>query len=54
LQISYTYDLPDIGKHNGARALGWFVDNGQFSGITPGQSGAPLNPGCGSMPGSVG
>jgi hypothetical protein len=54
LQVSYSYDLPDLGKHYGVAPLGWFVDNWQFSGITSVQSGAPFNPGCGLTSGSKG
>jgi hypothetical protein len=54
LQVSYSYDLPDLGKRYGVAPLGWFVDNWQFSGITSVQSGAPFNPGCGLTSGSKG
>ncbi len=54
LQISYSYDLPNVAKKLGWKAVGYVTDNWQFSGITSSASGSPTNPSCGLTSGSAG
>ncbi|HVY93393.1 MAG TPA: hypothetical protein VHA14_11610, partial [Bryobacteraceae bacterium] len=47
LQVSHTYDIPNVGKYFAFKPVGAVLGNWEFSGITEVQSGAPSNPGCG-------
>jgi hypothetical protein len=53
LQISYSYDLPGVGKKLGVKGLGYVIDHWQLSGITSVQSGIPYSPSCGLTTGSA-
>jgi hypothetical protein len=52
LAISYSYDLPNLGKRFNSKLLGIITDNYTLSGITLAQSGPPITPGCGSSTGA--
>jgi len=54
VQISYSYDLPDIAKRMGVKGLGYITDHWQISGITSSASGSPTNPSCGLTSGAAG
>ena len=45
LQISYSYDIPDLGRRLNSKVLGAVVDRWTLSGITSIQTGFPFNPG---------
>jgi hypothetical protein len=45
LGLSYTYEIPSLGKKLNSKLLGVFVDRWTLSGIAGMQSGAPFNPG---------
>ena len=45
LQISYSYDIPNLGRRANSKVLGAFVDRWTLSGITSIQTGFPFNPG---------
>jgi hypothetical protein len=44
LGISYTYDLPKLGKRSGSRLLGAIVDGWELSGIITAQTGSLFTP----------
>ncbi len=45
LQVSWAYDIPNLGRKLNSKVLGAFVDHWTLSGILSVQSGAPFNPG---------
>jgi len=54
LQINYTYEIPDVARKLGVRALSVVTGHWQLSGIISSTSGFPYNPGCGLTAGSKG
>ncbi|HVW09821.1 MAG TPA: hypothetical protein VHC90_14630, partial [Bryobacteraceae bacterium] len=54
LQVSYTYDIPNVGKYFAWKPVGAILGDWEFSGITSMISGAPFNPGCSLTSGSKG
>jgi hypothetical protein len=44
LSVTYSYDVPGLGKRLNSKFLGAFVDNWTFSGITQYISGSPYSP----------
>lgn len=42
---NYIYEVPNLGKRLNMKALGWFTDNWQISGITSFITGSPFTPG---------
>jgi hypothetical protein len=52
MSINYAWDLPGLGKRTGMKALGWFTDNWQLSGITTFATGTPFTPGFSTSDGA--
>ena len=53
LQVSFAYEIPNLGKKTGVKALGAVTDHWQLSGIVSSLSGALYNPGCSLTSGST-
>jgi hypothetical protein len=53
LQVSYSYQIPQLGKMLRSKVVGAFTDRWTLSGVTMVQSGAPYNPTCGYSSGTL-
>ncbi len=50
LSVSYSYEIPNLGKRLNSKFLGAFTDHWTLSGITQFSTGQPYNPGFGFSP----